>query len=178
MPGHTSCPTPGDRRDKLMRCWRGLIENASKQTSALGGHQRVAYEGIMEKTISKNSGYSVHSGVSTSGAHMVARPGGKRFVTRLSMPLAAAAAFGCAQTPHTASSASSATGPELISCPAQRPQMCTRQYQPVCAVEDTGVRCVTTPCPSTVKRTYGNACDACSRPKVSGYVPGACTPQS
>jgi hypothetical protein len=59
-------------------------------------------------------------------------------------------------------------------CPAERPQMCTREYLPVCASRDTGIRCVTTPCPSVEWKTYGNACDACSDPKVTGHRPGAC----
>ncbi|GAB3537863.1 hypothetical protein GCM10027343_02080 [Noviherbaspirillum agri] len=62
----------------------------------------------------------------------------------------------------------------LTQCRDPRPQMCTREYKPVCASRDTGVRCVTTPCPSTEWRTYGNACDACSDSKVSGYREGAC----
>lgn len=59
-------------------------------------------------------------------------------------------------------------------CRDPRPQMCTREYRPVCASRDSGVRCVTTPCPSMEWRTYGNACDACSDKTVSGYRDGAC----
>jgi len=59
-------------------------------------------------------------------------------------------------------------------CPDERPQMCTREYLPVCATRDTGVRCVTAPCPSSEQKTYGNACTACADEKVSGYMPGAC----
>lgn len=63
---------------------------------------------------------------------------------------------------------------EPTACTNPRPQACTMDYRPVCATRDTGIRCVTTPCPSTEKRTYSNGCGACSDPKVSGYVPEAC----
>jgi len=63
---------------------------------------------------------------------------------------------------------------ETRQCGDPRPQMCTREYRPVCASRDTGVRCVTTPCPSKEWQTYGNACDACSDKAVSGYREGAC----
>jgi hypothetical protein len=38
--------------------------------------------------------------------------------------------------------------------------VCTTEYAPVCAAFDTGIRCITTPCPSSVYRTYGNRCNA------------------
>ena len=59
-------------------------------------------------------------------------------------------------------------------CPDERLQMCTREYLPVCATRDTGVRCVTAPCSSSELKTYGNACTACADEKVSGYIPDAC----
>ena len=40
----------------------------------------------------------------------------------------------------------------------EEPVFCTLQYDPVCGEYDTGVRCVTTPCPSTAQKTYGNLC--------------------
>jgi len=64
--------------------------------------------------------------------------------------------------------------PNYVECTEPRPQVCTREYRPVCARRDTGVRCFTTPCPATELKTYGNACSACGDPKVYGYVPGAC----
>lgn len=60
-------------------------------------------------------------------------------------------------------------------CPEQRSQICTREYMPVCATRDTGVRCVTTPCPSSEQKTYSNGCEACADKKVLGYVANACT---
>lgn len=67
-----------------------------------------------------------------------------------------------------------ASEPGLTACTDPRPEMCTREYRPVCAVRDTGIRCITTPCDSTEEKTYGNACDACSDPKVHGHRPGEC----
>lgn len=63
---------------------------------------------------------------------------------------------------------------ELIACPSTRPEVCTFEFQPVCARKDTKIRCVTTPCPSEELVTYGNACSACSDPQVYGYIPGPC----
>ena len=67
------------------------------------------------------------------------------------------------------------SNPEITECKSPRPQMCTKEYRPVCATRDTGVRCVTTPCPSTELVTNSNACTACSDEKVFGYIPGACS---
>lgn len=57
------------------------------------------------------------------------------------------------------------------------PVMCTKEYMPVCGLVDTGVRCITTPCPSAIKKTFGNKCEACGAEKVIGYTRGACEPQ-
>ena len=78
---------------------------------------------------------------------------------------------GCAQTDPL--------GPDepsggLAQCVDPRPELCTQDYRPVCGVRDTGVRCVTTPCESVERRTYGNACSACSNPDVVAYAPGVC----
>ena len=71
-----------------------------------------------------------------------------------------------AEQPHSAIT--------IIQCPEKRLPMCTREYRPVCATRDTGVRCVTTPCPSSEEKTYGNACTACADEKVFGYHLDAC----
>lgn len=63
---------------------------------------------------------------------------------------------------------------EPVVCAEPRPQACTAMYDPVCATRDTGIRCVTTPCPSTEQKTMGNSCSACSDPKVISYVKGEC----
>ena len=59
-------------------------------------------------------------------------------------------------------------------CSSPRPNMCTQEYNPVCAKKDTDIRCVTTPCPSEEEVTFGNACGACSDSKVSAYRLGEC----
>ena len=56
----------------------------------------------------------------------------------------------------------------------QRPQACTREYRPVCAEVDNGVRCITTPCDSTDKKEFSNGCTACADVKTQGYWPVAC----
>ena len=76
------------------------------------------------------------------------------------------AAVGCGERPQSVA--------DYSECQDPRPQMCTREYQPVCALVDTGIRCVTEPCPSQSRKTYGNACDACADAAVMGYVAGAC----
>ena len=64
--------------------------------------------------------------------------------------------------------------PVVAMCKDPRPQMCPQIYDPVCATRDTGIRCVTAPCPSSEQKTMGNACSACSDAKVSSYVKGEC----
>ncbi len=63
---------------------------------------------------------------------------------------------------------------EPTTCTDPRREMCTREYRPVCADVDTGIRCIKAPCPSTEKKTYSNACTACADKKVMGHRPGAC----
>ena len=62
----------------------------------------------------------------------------------------------------------------LQACPETRPEVCTRDYRPVCASVDTGVRCVKAPCPASEWKTYPNACSACADPKVIGHLEGTC----
>jgi hypothetical protein len=61
-----------------------------------------------------------------------------------------------------------------LDCPAKRPEICTQQYQPVCASVDTGIRCIKAPCPSGEQREFSNWCVACTNPKVTTYVDGPC----
>lgn len=65
-----------------------------------------------------------------------------------------------------------AAGSQFVRCSTPRPEICYELYQPVCAVRDNGVRCVTTPCPATEKATYGNDCKACADPAVYGFQRG------
>jgi len=51
----------------------------------------------------------------------------------------------------------------LTPCQEPRPQVCTREYRPVCAkLQDGGFK------------TYANGCTACTDPAVAGYRDGAC----
>ncbi|MFH0956950.1 MAG: hypothetical protein V1813_03735 [Candidatus Aenigmatarchaeota archaeon] len=53
-------------------------------------------------------------------------------------------------------------------------EACTMEYHAVCAQVDTGIRCITTPCPSTEWKTFGNSCSACATENVLGWKEGAC----
>ena len=53
--------------------------------------------------------------------------------------------------------------PEWIVCPEQRPEICTMQYDPVCAKIKDGLN-----------KTYSTGCTACSDHGVVGYRPGEC----
>jgi len=68
---------------------------------------------------------------------------------------------GCASS-HAATEDSAVTG-NITACTDPRPQICTREYRPVCANLSDG---------ST--KTYATGCTACSDPKVSGYRDLAC----
>lgn len=48
-------------------------------------------------------------------------------------------------------------------CKDPRPQICTREYRPVCGADDTGKQ-----------RTFPNACTACAVPAVKWLVEGSC----
>ncbi|MEZ5447725.1 MAG: hypothetical protein R3E89_01400 [Thiolinea sp.] len=61
---------------------------------------------------------------------------------------------------------------DFIQCNTPRPEICYEIYQPVCAVRDNGVRCITTPCPATEQASYSNDCQACADPAVIGFVKG------
>ena len=52
---------------------------------------------------------------------------------------------------------------DLIICEEPRPQICTREYDPVCATLKDG----------SIK-TGSTGCTACSDSQVKGYVMGAC----
>ncbi len=61
-----------------------------------------------------------------------------------------------------------------VQCKSPRPDICTQEYLPVCATRDNGIRCITTPCPSTENATYSNACSACADADVFHYRPEEC----
>ena len=52
---------------------------------------------------------------------------------------------------------------DLILCEEPRPQICTREYNPVCAKLHNGV-----------SKTHSTGCTSCSDPDVVGYKMGAC----
>ena len=53
--------------------------------------------------------------------------------------------------------------PPATACAEPRPQACTMEYIPVCGHRYDGER-----------KTYPNACSACSDPDVAGRDPGPC----
>lgn len=79
----------------------------------------------------------------------------------------------CAVTPKDGAKAESQQQ-GFISCESPRPDICTREYRPVCGHVDTGTRCVSQPCESARHRTFSNACSACANRQVIGYEFGSC----
>jgi hypothetical protein len=55
------------------------------------------------------------------------------------------------------------TAEELIACPEIRPEVCTQEYDPVCALRKDGSY-----------KTYSNGCSSCSDTEVVGYMADAC----
>lgn len=58
---------------------------------------------------------------------------------------------------------------------AQDDVICTMEYMPVCGEIDTGIRCITEPCPSTEMRTFGNRCQLDAAHATYHYN-GECAP--
>lgn len=52
---------------------------------------------------------------------------------------------------------------KLIQCISPKPQICTREYRPVCGFEEDGNH-----------QSYSNACTACASPDVISYYEGDC----
>jgi hypothetical protein len=76
--------------------------------------------------------------------------------------LLVAATSGCAATGDPPPPPNDA--PDLVTCSDPRPQMCTMQYDPVCARLGSG--------DAAELKSYSNGCTACSNPAVSAYRPG------
>jgi len=55
------------------------------------------------------------------------------------------------------------TSRKAVQCPEPRPQICTQEYNPVCARLRDGA-----------KRTYASGCMACSDANVTGFWPDRC----
>jgi hypothetical protein len=79
----------------------------------------------------------------------------------LILALIVSVGLACASSPQESDEA--AVEPPVTSCAEPRPQACTMEYIPVCGHRYDGER-----------KTYPNACSACSDPDVSGRDPGAC----
>ncbi len=58
----------------------------------------------------------------------------------------------------------------------ETPTICTLEYAPVCGEVDNGIRCVTTPCPSTDLKTFGNECQL-NAEKATLLYEGECQEQ-
>ena len=56
-----------------------------------------------------------------------------------------------------------ASKPDITTCAVERPQVCTMEYRPTCAVMNSGER-----------KDYSSPCNACADDQVAGYEPGAC----
>ncbi|MBD3164132.1 hypothetical protein GF323_02955 [Candidatus Woesearchaeota archaeon] len=52
-------------------------------------------------------------------------------------------------------------------------EACTMEHDPVCAMVDNDIRCITAPCPSMDAITFSNSCSACSG-QAHGYYDGEC----
>jgi len=53
------------------------------------------------------------------------------------------------------------TDTEKLESPGENsPVACMADYAPVCGQIDTGIRCITTPCPATEEKTFSNSCNA------------------
>jgi hypothetical protein len=61
-----------------------------------------------------------------------------------------------------------------VQCKKPRPEFCTQEYNPVCAVKFTAIQCIAKPCPSTEEKTYSSGCAACADKSVFEYKQGAC----
>jgi hypothetical protein len=79
---------------------------------------------------------------------------------------------GCAPPPTEPSS--DLDLPASVTCDEPRGDVCAQVYDPVCAMRDTGIRCVKAPCNAAERREYPSACAACQDRKVLSYVPGSC----
>lgn len=55
----------------------------------------------------------------------------------------------------------------LTMCPEERPQICTREYNPVCAQ-----------LADQTMKTYATGCTACADQQVTGWMAGACPESS
>lgn len=74
--------------------------------------------------------------------------------------LSSSLVFACAAYDKKEASVSTSN---LILCKDPRPQICTQEYNPVCATYK-----------DASKKTGASGCTSCSDPEVTGYIMGAC----
>lgn len=55
----------------------------------------------------------------------------------------------------------------VIACSEPRPQICTREYRPVCGYTFNNSNSIS-------EKTYATGCTACAHPSVQAYRPEAC----
>ena len=70
---------------------------------------------------------------------------------------------GCACVQDKGPASGAADPEDLVICSEPRPEICTMDYQPVCAKMEDGSY-----------KEYSNGCVACSDQEVVGYVEGNC----
>ena len=93
----------------------------------------------------------------------------KQWFNSLQLSTAALLALGllifaaCASVPMTDSTLKTVNSESLTFCTEPRPQICTMDYQPVCAELKDGR-----------SKTYSNGCSSCSDANVVGYHDGEC----
>lgn len=73
------------------------------------------------------------------------------------------AGCGTSQPPAATPPAPEPGEDSLVQCSPPRPQVCTMEYNPVCAQRADGTASV-----------YSSPCNACADDNVTGYLPGAC----
>lgn len=56
-------------------------------------------------------------------------------------------------------------------CTEPRPEICTKEYQPVCGYNDK-LRCIRAPCINY--HTFSNSCEACADDTITYWTPGPC----
>jgi len=83
--------------------------------------------------------------------------------TLFALLFAAAVAPACTQQTPPQQPPPPSPAPGQVACTMPRPQVCTRDYRPVCGTKRDGAR-----------QTYGNACGACADANVLSHIPGPC----
>jgi len=82
-------------------------------------------------------------------------------ISTLILAMIVSVGLACSSPPRPSDDAAEA--PPVTACAEPRSQACTMEYIPVCGHLYSGER-----------KTYANACAACSDPEVSGRDPGPC----